>query len=621
MSFRGNISPGQILGAGAIAAGLPLALLGLAESQYYAPKDLAAALYGFSLYGAAGLVYGFLYAFLFGGKGRRNHEEFVRFGARTALLPTLALSALVGGFLVYRDLWQEVFPPASVWGWLALVVLPIVIYLLVLVARLIGRGLCEVGQPASLALVLLVAAGLTFGPGGDALPELDPAVGQAADKTVSHPPIILIVVDALRADALGVHGAGASATPNLDAFAQEAVDFTECWAAATWTRPSVASLLTGRYPSEHRTIHKSDRLPADMGSLPAMLQEQGYVTLASVTNVNLAPIFGMGRGFDAYAYHGPRPFFGAPVSASRLFLVELGRLARLRFFSGHREVFRYYAEGELINRTALQLITPVAQSGRPFFAYLHYMEPHDPYFAHPYDGNAVARVENPNPAIERAPELLGLYQQEVRHWDNLFGELAASLKATGVYDRALIIVTSDHGEEFGDHGGFWHGTTLYQELVHVPLLVRYPAGQQGGSKRHEPVSLVDLVPTILQTVGAQAPADLPGRSLRQPASARTILAEVDHQGAVLTAVRSGLWKLVVSSVYDPRGQPKKQLFDLNEDPAERKNLAASQSKDLERLLQLMQGRPAASAAEGAQAEEVEIDPETEEQLRSLGYTE
>jgi arylsulfatase A-like enzyme len=456
---------------------------------------------------------------------------------------------------------------------------------------------------------------------GSALDRLSVDVSAPGGEPDPRPPIVFVVADAFRADA--VHP---ELTPKLHAFAQDAVVFRQAWSTATWTRPAVTSLLTGLYPSAHGAVHKADRLPRELPTLAGRLKRRGYATAASVTNVNLAPVFGLGRGFDAYAYHSPRPFLGAPVSAGRLFLVEIYRLVRLRFFPGRREVFRYYAEGERILEQGRVLMEPFARVRQPFFVYLHFMEPHDPYFAHPYDGHGVARVENPSPPVAKAPEYLALYRGELRHFDGLFGELIAFLKETGLYDRSLIVFAADHGEEFADHGGFWHGTTLYQELVRVPLIIRFPGGAGAGTVRDQPVSLLDLAPTALRAAGVNSPAGLPGRALSprpeedlDGSSGRVLFAEEDHQGCKLMAVRAGPWKLILANSDNARNLPAVQLFDLGADPGEKNDLKDAEPDLRDELINVIERGPGAAVAPAQK--KVELDSATEEQLRSLGYTE
>lgn len=614
MSFKGYIGVGRVLAACIATSGLALGLLGFAEALYYAPSSGLALLYGFGLYGLLGLAAGLVLALLFGGRARGSEKAVEKLAGTAAAVPAVMMILASGGFLVWRDLWMESLSSAGLLGWLVMLLVPIAAAGYFFVARFLGRVLARRAKGAVMTVVALIVLATIL---GSSLDKFHRGPRAAAEGTDPRPPIILVVADALRADALN-----AELTPNLHAFMRDSVVFSEAWSTATWTRPAVASLLTGRYPSQHRAVHKTDRLPDEVPTLAGLLAPGGYRTVASVTNVNLAPVFGLGRGFEAYCYHAPRPFLGAPVAASRLFLVEIYRLLRLRFFPGHREVFRYYAEGELVFKQGRVLMDPYTGKPQPFFAYLHFMEPHDPYFAHPYDGRGVARVENPDPPAARAGEYLDLYRQEVRHFDKIFGELVAYLKETNVYHRSLIVFTADHGEEFADHGGFWHGTTLYRELVHVPLIVHFPGGAGAGTVQDDPASLLDLMPTALGAAGVQPPENLAGRILSpEPRPDRRVLfAQEDHQGCVLDAVRAGPWKLIRANPGNPRNLPEVQLFDLSTDPAEKNDLSSSEPDLREELLRVVEAGPAATPAPAGK-EKVELDSATEEQLRSLGYTE
>jgi arylsulfatase A-like enzyme len=614
LSFKGYIGVGRILAACIAVAGLGVGILGFLEALYYAPASGLALLYGFGLYGLLGVAVGLLLALLFGGRARGSEQAVAKTAGTVAAIPAVLLILTAGGFLVWRDLWMESVSSAGLLGWVVMLLVPVGAAGYVLVARALGRILAGRAKGAATLVVFSVVLATILGAMLDTWSRGSPPAGEKSDP---RPPVILVVADALRADAVGPE-----LTPNLQAFSKDAVVFQEAWSAATWTRPAVASILTGRYPSTHRAVHKTDRLPGDLPTLAGLLSQRGYRTLASVTNVNLAPVFGLGRGFEVYCYHAPRPFLGAPVSASRLFLVEIYRLLRLRFFPGHREVFRYYAEGERVLKQGRALMDPYTKKPQPFLAYLHFMEPHDPYFAHPYDGRGVARVENPHPPVAKAGEYLDLYRQEVKHFDKIFGDLAAYLKESNLYHRSLIIFTADHGEEFADHGGFWHGTSLYRELVRVPLMIRFPAGAGAGTVQREPVSLVDLLPTVLSAAGAEPPGDLPGRILSpEPRPDRRVLfAQEDHQGCILSAVRAGPWKLIRANPGNPRDLPGVQLFDLSTDPAEKKDLSATEADLRDELLRVLDEGPAAAPAKPA-GEKVELDSATQEQLRSLGYTE
>ncbi len=612
----------QLLLAPAASAGVCLAFLGLVESFYVAPFHLPSIIYATGLYGLVGIGTGFLWGLFFGGKARRKDFGILSLVSSACIWPTFILSSGIAGFLIWRDLWAESIGSAGVAGWAAMIGMPVLTLILSQLGGLVGRSMVDSHKKWLMITLVLYAVGLLSGRAMEVTSKALPEVQKGTGKD-NRTPVIIIVSDALRADALGTYGNSPKASPNFDEFAKHATVFSEAWSASTWTRPSVASILTGQPADVHKTMHKSDRLPENLPTLAGMLRSRGYITVASVTNVNLAPAFGLGRGFDVWGYLAPRPYLMAPVSARRLFLVELWRLFRLRFFPGHRQVSSYYAEGYRVTQQAEDLLQPLEKAGRPFFAYIHYMETHDPYFAHPYDGTAVARVENPNPPIEKAKEYRKLYQQEVSHWDTLLGKLIKWLKTQGIYDKALIVITADHGEEFADHGHFWHGTSIYRELVRVPLVVHFPEGKHSGIKVTTPVSLIDLAPTILKQAGVKNTENLPGINLESAMTLadRPVFASVDHQGSKLHAVRLGNWKLVIANKDNHRGLAPLELFDLSNDPGEKKNLSTTNQDMVGRLQELIEKGPQAKApSPDVVPAHVEVDQATEEQLRSLGYT-
>ncbi|MBN2498873.1 MAG: sulfatase [Deltaproteobacteria bacterium] len=621
---RSRIAAGLLLPAGACAA--VGGVLGAAELVYHG-LTAAGLAYAFGLYGlvsaAAGAALGGL-GLLLGAlrAGSRRGEQVKETGGWTgarrlaglgAAICTFGLVFPAAAFFVFRDLWAESLKGAGLAGWAAMLGVLLGACGLAAAGRLLGRAMASSRLAAAVCLAasaLALGLGLAAsGPGG--------AQAIAPGRPGPGPPVVIVVADALRADALGAYGATSGDSPALDAFASDAVVFEEAWSSSSWTRPGAASILTGLRPAGHACENKRDRLRSEVETLAERLREQGYAAAASVTNVNLAPVFGLGQGFEPWAYLPPAAPLGAPSTARGLFLVELYRLVRLRFFPGERRVEDYYAPGEEVLGQGERLIESLAGQGAPFFVYLHFMETHDPYFAHPVDGRAAARVEQPQPPVSSRDAIFALYRQELRHLDALFARLVARLKAHGLYERALLVVTADHGEEFADHGAFWHGTSLYRELVRVPLLVRFPRGQGAGTRRSDPVELIDLAPTALALAGGDA-RDLPGRALQaEPQPERPRFARLSHQGQRMQAVRRGPWKLILAKHDNPRGLPARALFDLAADPEERTNRIHEQPAIARELESLLEAGPRA-APEGEQAE---IAPEIAEQLRSLGYTE
>jgi arylsulfatase A-like enzyme len=287
----------------------------------------------------------------------------------------------------------------------------------------------------------------------------------------------------------------------------------------------------------------------------------------------------------------------------------------------------FYQDSEVVNERAFDWLD--RNSKDRFYLFLHYMDPHDPYFVHPYDGTAVARVTG-DPDAEEAARLRDLYVGEIEHLDRSFGKLLAKLRGLGVYDDTLIVLTADHGEEFHEHGGWWHGLTLYDEQIRVPLLVKWPEGRAElpNDQTHELARLIDVAPTLLGRAGAPVPPGMQGIDLAKAWSARSekerqVYSEEDHEGNVLWSLRTTRMKLIEANEGNHRGLPTRALFDVVADPGETNDLlddgfeAAASELALHAELQR-------KAAEGGAVEDggdVEMTFAECEQLRMLGYVE
>jgi len=232
-----------------------------------------------------------------------------------------------------------------------------------------------------------------------------------------------------------------------------------------------------------------------------------------------------------------------------------------------------------------------SQPPEPFFLFVHYMDPHDPYFELPYDGGGVARVSTPEPAAERVDELHDLYKGGVRYLDAYIQELVERLQRSGVYDRSIVAITADHGEEFQEHGGWWHGTALYEEQVHVPLIIKRAQEPAPGRHRTDMTRTLDIAPTLAAAAGLPLPETFQGIDLFDGSVNEPILAEEDLEGNRLTSIHSGAWKLITANRDNPRGLAPVELFNLTDDPQERTNLATREGGRVTELLaQLAQFR-------------------------------
>jgi arylsulfatase A-like enzyme len=434
------------------------------------------------------------------------------------------------------------------------------------------------------------------------------------------------MIDTLRADHLSCYG-GAVATPAICSLASDGGAIFDGFSHASWTKPATATLLTGLLPKSHAAMSKTAALADSLELLPELLHKRGYSTGGVVSNINLAESFGFRQGYDEYHYLAPDYLLGAEESSSKLVLYSILRAAWFKLQRGYR-VGDFYQDSGTVNDAALDFLE--RQKSSRFFLFVHYMDPHDPYFEHPYNGHAIARVSNQHPDPALADEMRRLYAGEVAHVDAAVGKLIEKLRALGIYDNTAIALVADHGEEFHEHGGFWHGLTLYDEQIRVPLLLKWPRGEAlaSGDQRGWPAGLIDVAPTLLARAGVAAPSAMPGRDLgSMPPSARVeseriVFAEEDHEGNVLRALRSRDWKWIEANASNPRGLPPEQLFEVSRDPEERNDLRESQPARIaalrEQAVALEQRAGELTPSDGGSAE---LSDAQKSALESLGYLE
>ena len=387
------------------------------------------------------------------------------------------------------------------------------------------------------------------------------AVDQAA-------PVFIISIDTLRSDHLPVYGFRAGSTPAIDRFRADAVLFQRAFSHCPQTLPSHTSVLTGRLPSEHGVRDNLGYvLREDVPTLQELFKEHGYATGAAVSTHVLRRSTGLARGFDFYDDELDNATANMATSAER---------------NGDR------------TREALEHWLDQAGGDR-VFAMLHLYEPHTPY--------------RPPAEYAGAPSR---YDGEISYADAIVGRFLDYLRKRGWYDRALIVVMSDHGEGLGDHGEDEHGILLYREAIQVPLLVKLPGSDRRGSTIAEPVGLTDVAPTILARVGFDVPPAMKGaNALALAAGAqRRIFSETFfprlHFGwHELTSLSGDRFHLIAG-----RGR---ELYDYVADPAEKRNVAEQNRRDLAALSAELQGVDLKFAAPSA------VDPEDQRKLAALGY--
>ncbi len=423
-----------------------------------------------------------------------------------------------------------------------------------------------------------------------------PAAGTPTPPAVVAPPnnIIWIGVDAVRADHVSCYGYTRPTTPNLDEWiSRQGVRFQNATTVTPWTFPASAAMMTGHTPSVYGLDWDHIGLPNEARTLAEYLKAAGYYTVGIVSAPFIRAKYGFSRGFDVYSD-------------------QLG--------SGRPTSYRGQAN-ELNNVTLDWLASSNAPGNRPLFLYLYYFDPHTWYNPVPpydtlydpdYTGPLTAKLyadgrdttEGKLTLTARDVEhLLALYDGEITYWDYYLGQILEALDKRKLLDQALVIVTADHGDMFGEHHLWTHGNCLYEDLLHVPLLMRFPGVIQAGLVAETPVQNMDLMPTILDWVGIQSQEKLHGASLRALAQGATNVAARDVFSELpgvtdpnnwaywlaprdnLFSVRRGPWKLI----HHANAPEADELYRLNAaSPYETENLISSQAELAGELRQAVQ---------------------------------
>jgi arylsulfatase A-like enzyme len=394
-----------------------------------------------------------------------------------------------------------------------------------------------------------------------------PAISVDPKFAVREDPLVIVyLVDTLRADHTTPYGYERNTTPELLKFAKDAVVFETGIAHSSWTKPSVASLMTSRLPSRHRAVQLRDPLDSGQVTLAEMLGSRGFASGAVIANsVVYAADSNFHQGFDVFAgMHG-----------------EEGRRSKM-------------VDTRLLIDRALEFLD--SRRGLPRFLYVHTMDPHVPYSPPaPFDTMFEPRAVFPDhPGIDPRTDykeprdrerLIAQYDGDIAYGDQEFGRFLDELKRRGIYDDALILFVSDHGEEFLDHGGWLHGRSVFDELVKIPMIVKFKAARGAGTRVSQMVALSDVLPTVLEEVGLPVP-DPPaiiGRPLQGVAFSRVpeppVVSEISHRGFVSSGIRTGQAKYIRR--FSP--QTDELYFDVAKDPKEQKNLMSDGLEGARRL--------------------------------------
>ena len=554
-------------------------------------------------------------------------EEIRGWTPSLALLATLVpVGLFITLFRLRRDVYMEQMPPLPV---LAAVLLGFALLaaLLFFVAPRVLRGpLGAIFRPfPALSLLAVFAvggfAGTQLGLASGSIPA--PA-GPVPAALASRPNLILVMVDTLRADHLSCYGAKDVKTPHVCGLAEDGGTLFNGFSHASWTKPATATLLTSLVPSSHQTMSKTAALPEGIETVAEALKAHGYETGGFVSNTNLAPSFGFAQGFDDYVYLGPDYLMGAQESSSKLILYQVARRVYFKLVP-HLRFGDFYQDSKVVNQHAYPWLERHKNSR--FFLFLHYMDVHDPYFDHPYDGKGIDRAAHQHPDPSKAGEMHRLYKGEIEYMDGNFGHFVAKLKTLGLYDNSVIILVADHGEEFDEHGGFWHGTTLYDEQIHVPFIVKWQKGHPLArpDERGDLVRLIDVAPTLLARAGAPVPTAMQGRDVgrnlaARSASERTLFAEENLEGNDLRALRTMQWKWIQANKGNPRGLPVRALFDVVGDRAEMHNLVKRETQVADEMHRRTDSQLlAAQKGKVGEKQTADVSREQCQALVALGY--
>ncbi len=526
-------------------------------------------------YGALGLLAG-------GGVGiaaaavalwrRRRFDSLDVFGFAMGIVLSAFLMT-VFRFLYLRDVLQE-FPlgPGRQVAWLGASVAVALLCWLGL-PRLLRRWTSGIGlRGCVLAWLLLLGLAAAA---AQLLPRAGTTDFRAQPTAQPRPHILYVMIDTLRADYLSVYGAGDAQTPAAARLASDGVVFEQAISQAPWTRPSVATQLTSLPPHRHGARSWATSIGRDAVLLAEALAEAGYYCIGLYHSLQLAPQWGFARGYHRYR----RLREGS----------ELRELLGPRFISQqwrswHRSTLR---PGDL-RLTAEEVLRLAREEWEgaprdvPIFLFVHLMDVHDPYFPRSTTGPAILHDERAPAAMRDT--FRQAYRDGVEYADAQLGEFMRWMQATGLYDDTLIVLVSDHGEEFFEHGGYWHGLTLYEEQIHVPLILKLPQNRLAGSRQPALVRLLDLAPTIAAVAGISPPKQWMGVPLIRDGvlvdpQLPYALSETDLQAGVQRALRGTRFKLIRTGGPNPRTLPPRSLFDLRADAFEQTNLASERDEE------------------------------------------
>lgn len=470
----------------------------------------------------------------------------------------------------------------------------------------INRGACGrrsfgSGWPC-LGLFTLLAASLSAcGPGSTDVRRRDP-----------RPNVVIVSMDTTRADHLSVYGYERDTSPSLRALADQGIRFELAYSPSATTGPSHASLFTSLAPIAHGVAKNGWRLDDEFETMAEALASEGYETAAIISSYVLSERFGFAQGFA---------YFDADFSQADV-------LAGARLWEGENIEGKFYGRADDTTRRALQWLDARQSPELPFFLFVHYFDPHNPYI--PPSDFSPPFLPGPREAL-KLNRTIFFYDTILAFTDEQIGRLLAGLAHRGLEGDTLVVVVGDHGEGLMEHGHMFHGVHIYEEGVRVPLILRWPGQISPGVVSPGPVMLTDISPTVLGLVGATAREGAQGQSIasilrgsgeveaerpihlyRRPYEGGEVVEGVYAEGQKF-GLRRGRWKLIEGAE-----EGTLELFDLEADPGERINLAEQEPEVLARLRGEIQ---AWRRAHTRSVDAVLPSAEDRARLEALGYSE
>ncbi len=420
-------------------------------------------------------------------------------------------------------------------------------------------------------------------------------------KKENNPNIVFIIVDTLRADHTHMGGGERKETPLLkELLADDSVYFGSSWSNAPWTLPSISSMITSKYPSEIGTYKRNSKIDEKFLTLAEILKKNGYATHGIITHIFLKKKYGLSQGFDTYL---------EKIDSADNNLLSI--------------------TSPLVTKEALKIIRQ--NKKKPFFMFLHYFDPHYRYIDHEgirgYSGpflpgkNESKKAEIIRKNLFSKDDLNYLnncYRSEIRFTDKYIGEVISYLKSQDIYDNTLIVLVSDHGDEFGERGTLGHGQSLYNEQTRIPFIMKLPKRYKKRTNIRPLFSNIDIAPTILDIVNIKIPTVFRGKSIFSEKGSDTVFMEVNEKKYETLynqcAIVRGGWKLIKNFENN-----RFELYDLTEDHAEKRDLFNSKKSKFFSMHKILKKYIKMRERNKYTSQKTNLTEDEQKKIESLGY--